>query len=234
MKTVFAFIKVFLVAGVLFSHAQSYAAAPELPKDIKWLTNDSDPVFASDDAKKGGTFHAALMSFPMTFRIVGPDSNDSFRNAIQDNQKSLIGIHPNTLNIIPEIATHWAFGKDKKTMYFKLNKKARWSDGVFVTAKDFAYTLEFMRSKNIVAPWYNDYYSKEIDRVIVYDDYTLAVVATKAEPDLYLKLGLIPTPIHYYKKLGEDFVRKYNWEIVPNTGAYQISDFVKGKSIVFK
>ncbi len=228
------FIRLFFVAGILFYHAQSYAATPELPKDIKWLTNNSDPVFASNDVKKGGKFYTYLMSFPMTFRVVGPDSNDSFRSAILDNQLSLIGIHPNTLNITPEIATHWAFGKDKKTMYFKLNKKACWSDGVPVTASDFAYTLDFMRSKYIVAPWYNDYYTKEIDRVIVYDDYTLAVVAKKAEPDLFLKLGLNPTPRHYYGKLDENFVRKYNWEIVPNTGPYQISNFVKGKSIVFK
>ncbi len=228
------FSKLALIAGILFLHSFSYAAGPELPKDIKWLTNDSDPVFASPDAKRGGTFHSSLMSFPMTFRVVGPDSNGSFRSAILDNHLSLIGMHPNTMNIIPELATHWAFGKDKKTMYFRLNRKARWSDGVPVMAKDFAYTLEFMRSKHIVAPWYNDYYTKEIEKVVVYDDYTLAVVATKAEPDLYLKLGINPTPAHFYGKLDENFVRKYNWEIVPNTGPYQMSEFVKGKNIVFR
>ena len=209
-------------------------AAPALPQNIQWLTNDADPVFASAEAKRGGTFHTALMSFPLTFRTVGPDSNSSFRSAILGNQLSLIGLHPNTLNIIPELATHWAFDPDKKTMYFKLNPDARWSDGVPVTADDFAFTLEFMRSKHIIAPWYNDYYTQEIDRVIVYDDHTLAVVSTKAVPDLHLKLGISPTPRHYYKTIGEDFVRKYNWEIVPNTGAYQISDFRKGKYVMFK
>ncbi|RPH52982.1 MAG: ABC transporter substrate-binding protein [Desulfobacteraceae bacterium] len=228
------FVSLVMVSGVLFLPFPSYAAGSELPKDIKWLTNDSDSVFASPEAKRGGTLHASIMSFPMTFRVVGPDSNGSFRSAILDNHLSLIGIHPNTLNIIPELATHWAFGKDKKTMYFRLNRKARWSDGISVTAKDFAYTLEFMRSKHIVAPWYNDYYTKEIDRVVVYDDYTLAVVATKAEPDLYLKLGLSPTPAHYYGKLDDNFVKKYNWEIVPNTGAYQMSEYVKGKHVKFK
>jgi len=123
---------------------------------------------------------------------------------------------------------------DGKTMYFRLNPKARWSDGRPVTADDFAFTLEFMRSPHIIAPWYNDYYTKEIDRVIVYDDHTLAVVATKADPDLYLKLDMIPTPRHFYGSLGPDFVRKYNWKIVPNTGAYRISDFKKGRYIRFK
>lgn len=206
----------------------------ELPQDIKWLTNDSDPVFAAPDAEKGGIFHSAVLSFPLTFRVVGPDSNSSFRSAILGNHLSLTGIHPNTLNIIPELATHWAYGKDKKTMYFRLNPKARWSDGVPVTAGDFAFTLEVMRSKHIVAPWYNDYYTKEIEKVVVFDDQTLAVVSTKAQPDLHLKLGISPTPRHFYKIPGKDFVKKYNWKIVPNTGAYQISDFKKGKHVTFK
>jgi microcin C transport system substrate-binding protein len=221
------------VVSVFFFNFLTFAA-PEIPEDIKWLTNDSDPGYASKEAKKGGTFHEAILTFPLTFRVVGPDSNSSFRSAILGNQLGLIGIHPNTLNITPEIATHWAFGKDKKTMYFRLNKKARWSDGKPITAQDFAYTLEFMRSKHIIAPWYNDYYTKEIDKVIVYDDHILAVVGTKADPDLHLKLGLIPTPRHFYGKLDKDFVKKYNWKIVPNTGPYQIYDFKKGKYVKFK
>lgn len=220
------------VASMIF--CGSAAANPKLPEDIQWLTNDSDPVYASMDAVKGGTLNTAVLSFPMTFRTVGPDSNGSFRSAILDNDLSLISIHPNTLNIIPELATHWAFGNDKKTMYFRLNPHARWSDGKPVTASDYVFTLEFMRSAHIVAPWYNDYFTREIDRVLVFDDYTIAVVGTKAEPDLHLKLGINPTPRHFYGNLGPDFVARYNWKVVPNTGAYQIDDFQTGKYIRFK
>jgi microcin C transport system substrate-binding protein len=163
----------------MFALHATAIAAPELPDDIKWLTNESDPVFASPEAKKGGTFREAILSFPATFRLVGPDSNNSFAGVLRSNQLSLIGMHPNTENIIPELATHWAFGKDKKTMYFKLNPEARWSDGTPVTAPDFAYTVEFMRSEHIVAPFYNDYFTREIEKVVVYDDHTLAVVGTK-------------------------------------------------------
>ncbi|MDM8516692.1 extracellular solute-binding protein [Desulfobacterales bacterium HSG16] len=210
------------------------SANPSLPDNIKWLTNDTDPVYASENAQKGGTLRLSLLSFPMTFRTVGPDSNSSFRGYILNNQLSLTDIHPNTLNVIPGLATHWAFGDDKKTMYFKLNKNAQWSDGKDITASDFAYTLEFMRSKHIIAPWYNDYYTKEIEKVIIYDEDTLAVVSTKAVPDLHLKLSIQPTPSHFYKNLGKGFVRKYNWKIVPNTGPYQIGKFKKGKKIEFK
>jgi microcin C transport system substrate-binding protein len=205
-----------------------------LPAGIEWLTNTSDPVFAAPQAVKGGTYHAALNSFPLTFRVVGPDSNSSFRSAILGNQLGLVGIHPNTRNTIPELATHWAYGADKKTMFFKLDPAAHWSDGHPVTADDFVYTLEFMRSKHIVAPWYNDYYTKEIDRVIVYDDHTFAIVGTKAQPDLHLKITIGPTPRHFYCELDENFVRDHNWRVAPNTGPYQITRFKKGRYVVFE
>lgn len=205
-----------------------------LPQGIIWLTNDSDPVYSSDKAKKGGIVHSAISSFPLTFRVVGPDSNSSFRSAILGNQMSLINIHPNTQKTLPELATHWAFGKDKKTMYFKLDKDARWSDGIPVTAWDYVYTLEFMRSEHIIAPWYNDYYSKDIEKVMVYDEHTIGVKSTKAVPELHLTLGISPTPRHFFGQLNNTFVQDYNWIIVPNTGAYQISDFEKGKFVKFK
>ncbi len=211
--------------------AKSYAP---LPENIKWMTNTSDPVFSSNMAQKGGTLRSAILSFPMTFRTVGPDSNGGFRSAILNNQLSLIGLHPNTEKIIPELATHWAFGDDKKTMFFKLDKNARWSDGAPVSAWDYVYTLTFMRSEHIIAPWYNDYYTKEIEKVIVYDDYTIAVKSTKAVPDLHLKLGISPIPKHFFDPLDDTFVEQYNWKIVPNTGAYQISEYKKGKFIKFK
>ena len=97
----------------------------KLPHNILWLTNDTDPVFASDNAEKGGVIREAIMNFPMTFRVVGPDSNGSFRSAILDNQLALINIHPVSRRIIPELATHWAYAPDKKTMYFKLDPDAR-------------------------------------------------------------------------------------------------------------
>ena len=92
---------------------------------------------------------------------------------------SLLEVHPNTEAPVPSLATDWAFDENGRTMYFKLDKRARWSDGKPVTADDYIYTLEFMRSKHIKAPWYNDYYTREIEKVVKYDDYTISVSAPK-------------------------------------------------------
>lgn len=205
--------------------------AEELPKDITWLSNETDPLIASPEAKTGGTLFDYIETFPLTIRTVGPDAASDFRDVISENQYALVELHPNTDHIIPVIATHWAFGKDKKTMYFKINTEARWSDGKPVTADDFVYILEFMRSKNIVAPFHNDYYTNKIDKIIKYNDYTISISTKTIEPELLLYVDLAPIPRHFYGELTEDFVKKYNWTIVPNTGPYQIENIDKGKSI---
>jgi len=211
-------------------------ATPKLPDNITWLTNNEDPVYASPDAIKGGTLKTWIASFPLTLRTVGPDSNGSFRSNLSGNQMQLVVVHPNTGKLIPGLATHWAYSNDNKTMYFKLNPKARWSDGVPVTAHDFAFTFEFMRSKEIVDPWHANFFKDELDKATVYDDLTFSVTTVKPRPREELhdhtSEDMRPIPRHFYKDM-KGFVRKYNWKVPPNTGAYKITQVKKGKSITF-
>jgi len=222
-----------LIAFVMLP--SSVLAAPQLPANIEWLTNDTDKVFSSPKATKGGTLKSFLLSFPLTLRYVGPDANGGFRSAILGNKMSLVASHPNTSNLFPSLATHWAYSDDNTTMYFKLNPDVRWSDGKKVTPEDYAFTLEFMRMKDIVAPWYNTYYNDEIGEVVIYDDHTISVSSAKPRPrnELYSHVSINPTPRHFYKDMN-GFVKKYNWKIAPNTGPYQISKIKKGKSITFE
>ena len=196
----------------------------KLEERLTWISNDNEPVIASPNAKKGGTFNLFIRTFPLTFRTVGPDSNNYTRTYFLENQLSLIGYNEDTDKIMPEIATHWAYGKDGKTMYFKINPEARWSDGTPVTADDFIYTMEFMRSKHINAPWYNDFYTNEIESVTKYDDHLISVTASKKIPDLWSVAGISPTPKHFYVKLNSGFVSDYNWRIEPNTGPYILKE----------
>lgn len=211
-------------------------ASPKLPENLEWLTNNEDPVFASPEAVKGGTLNNWIQSFPLTLRTVGPDSNGSFRSNLLGNQMQLVVVHPNTGNLMPGLATHWAYGDDNKTMYFKLNPKARWSDGKPVSAHDFAFTFEFMRSEEIVDPWHANFFKDELDKATVYDDLTFSVTTLKPRPREELhdhtSEDMRPIPRHFFKDL-KGFVKKYNWKIAPNTGPYQISQLKKGKSITF-
>ncbi len=220
-----------LLSGLTFADTQPLV----LPDNLTWQTNTTDSILGAANAKKGGRFTQALRSYPLTFRTVGPDANSGFRSAILDNQFGLTAYHPISDNIIPVIASHWAYDSDGKTVYYKINPKAKWSDGQPVTADDFVFTLEFMRSKHIVAPWYNNYYSEEIERVSKYDDYTLSITGASVKPqkDLHYYYAIPPTAKHFYV-MDKDWVRAYNWRIAPNTGPYQISKFKSGKYVEFE
>ncbi|TEW47121.1 extracellular solute-binding protein [Psychromonas algicola] len=221
------------------------AASEQLPADLDWISNQNEPLFASEQAKQGGTLRSYILSFPQTLRTVGPDSNGAFRSYMLDNAPALVSRHPNTLKWIPGLATSWAYGKDDKTVYFKLNPAAKWSDGEKVTADDYLFILTYYRSKDIVAPWYNEYYTTELDTIVKYDDYTIAVktVSKKDRDNLMIDTGsLQPRPKHFFKSItdknkdgmSDNFVRKYNFKAEPTTAAYYIDKIKKGKSITFK
>lgn len=219
---------------ILFAHAQTSKTPADLPTNLVWETNNTAPIFASDKATTGGTFRTMITDFPPTFRQVGPNANSSFRGFLDENNLSLIDTHPQTEAYLPALATHWAIADDNKTAYFKLNPAARWSDGEVVTADDYLFTLTFMRSKHIVAPWYNNYYSKEITDVSKYDDYTISVTLGSAKPreDVLLNTSISPTPEHFHQ-LDKNWVQWANWKIAPTTGAYHIGNFRKGRYIDF-
>ena len=206
-----------------------------LPDGVQWMTNDKDPEYASPKATRGGTVKTTLETFPLTVRTVGPDSNGAFAGVTRalSSHWSPVDEHPNTHNLIPVLATHWAYNKDKSMMFFKLDKNIKWSDGHPLTSEDFAFTLEFMRSKDIIAPWYNTYYSEQISHVVIYDDHTFAMVAPKPKPEPHMSIAIAPTPRHFYKSL-KNFVKDYNWEIPPTLAPYQISNIKKGKSVTLK
>ena len=203
-----------------------------LPDGLIWETNVDGPVFSSPEAIKGGSITYHVTTFPLTFRVVGPDAGNVYRSIILDNQLSLTMLHPVTGVLIPIMATYWAYSNDKRTVYYRLNDQVRWSDGRPVTADDYMFTLNFMRSKHIVDPWYNNYYTKEVLEVRKYDSYTISITGATPKPelDLHYYYGIRPLPRHFHI-LNENWVTDFNWKIEPNTGPYIISDVKKGKSL---
>ena len=219
--------------------------AADLPTNLEWQTNDSAPTFSSPKATFGGTYRTYALSFPQTFRSVGPDSNGAFRAWVLEANLPPLIKHPNTGEWLPGLAQSWAFGDDNKTVYFKLNPNATWSDGKPVTANDYQFMLKLMRSTDIVAPWYNDFFTNEISNIITFDKHTLAIVSAKPRnrDELIEYTNLMPRPEHFYGKpkldknsdgIDDKFVRKYNFKPEPTTGAYYIDKIKKGKNITLK
>ena len=213
----------------------TYESVP-LPDGLVWQTNQDDPVYASPDAKRGGTFRSYMQGFPLTMRLYGPDSNsDDFVSYKRAGFASLLDLHPNTLNWLPSLATHWAFGADGKTVYYKLNPNARWSDGEPVTADDYLFNRELNISEFTVHPFGQNYFTTIIVAVRKHDDHTISVEGAVPKPpvEMLFEYSISPSPRHFHK-LDANWVKDYDWLIEPNTGPYQVSRLEKGRYIELK
>ncbi len=216
----------------LVANPPTYPSVP-LPDGLKWVTNEDEPVFASPDAKRGGTFRTYLTGFPLTLRHFGPDANSGSYTSIKRSMDlGLIDIHPNTLKFIPSLATHWAFGADGKTVYYKLDPRARWSDGEPVTADDYVFAREMRLSDYLVDPYGKNFFTEQIVNVVKHDDYTISVVGAAPKPpdEMLYEYGLQPQPRHFHK-LDENWVKNYDWVPEPTTGAYHTGRLEKGRFI---
>jgi microcin C transport system substrate-binding protein len=151
---------------------------------------------------------------------------------------SLVSLHPNQETWLPILATHWAFDPDGRTVYYRLNPAARWSDQQALKASDFTFTLDFMRSPHIQSPWHNEYYTKTIESIEVFQEKNgsevLAIRLAQSTLDRLFMTNIKPMPRHFYGRLDASFVTQYNWKIPPNLGPYILTDLEMGKRVTFK
>lgn len=194
-------------------------------RGLSWEDGSDLPEFADLSAKKGGTLTEWLPDYPATLRTIGPDANGFFRPFLLDYVAlNYVRPHPNLPGkYFPELASAWAVDRTNKTVYFKLDPRARWSDGVPMTTDDVVFSFYFNRSKYLNEPWYNDFYTKYYRRLTVYDAHTFAVTLKELIPDIVDKAGYnAPFPKHFFTDFGPGWNERYNWRICPTTGAYTV------------
>ncbi len=208
---------------------------PGLPEKLVWYTSKPG-VWGSSRAKQGGTFHAYIQEFPETFRTVGPNANGSTRGFFLTTP-NLTEMNTETKEFMPSLATDWAFGADGKTAYYKLNEKAKWSDGTPITSKDYLFLMKMMKSTNIQDPYSNDYFTNQIVSIKAYGDWVISVESNaKSDPlELLYDTQLSPRPSAFYNdEVPADYVDAYQWKAEPTGGPYVLADFTKGESLTFK
>ena len=210
-------------------------APVRLPPGIVWETNYDDPPIGSAEAIRGGTFNDWISAYPLTFRLVGPNSNDAFAgwNRLFTMDFILVQRHPVTDNYIPWMATAWSVQDDQRTVYVRLDPDARWSDGEPITADDWVFTYEMFQSPNIVDPFYAIVSEETWESVDKIDDYTLRIIGKDPSwRPLWDFLGLWPTPSHAVT-LDSTWVERTNNEPQIAPGPYVVTASERGESVTF-
>ena len=122
-----------------------FATTDDLPGNLDWQDGSELEPFADPNAKRGGTLSIRLRAMQQTLRMVGPDANSTLRGPLWSaNSVNLIEIHPWQEGYIPGTAKAWAIDpNDTRTVYFRLDPDARWSDGRPFTMEDVFFTAYF-------------------------------------------------------------------------------------------
>lgn len=204
------------------------------PAGIVWETNLDEPLIGDPAALKGGTFNYFIPTYPLTFRLLGPESNDIFSawNRAYSMSFSLVGRHPVTDAYIPWMATHWSVAPDRKTVYFKLDPDARFSDGTPITAADYVFCHEMMRSTAIEDPYYNNYAETYFASVEAIDPLTLKITGAQESWRPIDDFAVLwPVPRHV-EKLDPGWVKEANLrpQVVP--GPYVVAEAVPGEKVI--
>ena len=211
----------------------------ELPADLVWQDGSDLPEFADPNAIKGGSFNYYITDFPRTLRTLGPDATGGIRPYLLDYVEPYF-LHPHPTvpgGVYPGLCTEWAEDHANKTIYYRIDPNARWSDGTPLTTADVEFTFYFMRSPHLRAPWYNDFYKTNFKSVTIYDDYVFALTHPVDKPDLASRFGaFVPYPRHAFQDFGPDFVERFQWRVVPKLGPYTLSedDIDKGRSVTLR
>jgi microcin C transport system substrate-binding protein len=178
-------------------------------------------------AVRGGAIVINKSEFPETFNVyINPsvDSSDVF-NLVYD---SLLDIDPDTLEFQPLIAKSWTISPDKKTYTFLLDKKAKWSDGVSITARDVKFTYDVIMNTGNMTSVQRIFYSRFEEPVII-DDHTIVF---RAKFEHYLNFANLSElnilPMHIYS--GKDFNKSFNMELPCSSGPYCLTGVKEGRS----
>ncbi len=99
---------------------------------------------------------------------------------------SLVGYDPKTLaptkgEDSTGLATDWSVSDDGLTWTFTIRKNAKWSDGVPLTAKDVAFTYNYIIKNQLDTL---TAYTRLIKEAVAVDDYTVKMICSKPKPDM--------------------------------------------------
>lgn len=191
----------------------------------------------SSDSSSGGstasqTVVAQIYGDVMSF-CPNINSDDNYQFAAENIFNRLTKLD-NDLNVLPDLATDWAYSEDGLDLTFHLQEGATWHDGESVTAEDVAYTFQYIKEHETCP--FNSYMSS-VDSVEAVDNTTVVFHLNTPDASLVAMLGWNNTfvlPKHIYDN-GQDWSENdatLNHPI--GSGPFKFVEYTRGSSLVLE
>lgn len=193
---------------------------------LPWQSATEAPTIGDSRARKGGTLRQSNTGpFPAHFLRFGNTSPQFFHyNLFERIEIPLVWAHPETGQEMAGVAEAWC--RQGRSLYFKLNPQARYTNGRPVRARDYA--LGALLSVRCGTP-------PPCEEIRCYGDSVVEVIVPESYADiLTISSKLIPAEPGFYSEFGSDYTERYARRIPPSTGAYTITEIERGRRIVLQ
>ncbi len=189
-----------------------------------WKNGNPHPM-GDPKAVPGGTMLTSVPNWPENLYIYGTGANTYLNSIIESLcYESLCTLDDSTLEFIPSLASHWKISDDKMTFTFRINPKARWSDGKPVTTEDVIATYNLIMDDTLKDPM-SKATLKKFHPPVAKSKYILEVKCKEKDWRNFLNFcGKAVLPAHIIKDLsGADYLKKYQFKFTVSSGPYEIS-----------
>jgi peptide/nickel transport system substrate-binding protein len=149
---------------------------------------------------------ADILLPPLTLTLLGKQIVDQIFDNLAD-----IGPALNTVGdagFTPRLSDRWSWAPDSMSVSFHINPKARWHDGVSVSAEDVRYTFQLVKDTSLASPLSSNL--DNVDSVSVVDSLTARVWFHQRTPDAFFKVAspVAILPSHLLKKTSPAALRE--------------------------
>jgi len=145
------------------------------------------------------------------------------------NYDLLVGFSAKDLSPQPELATSWSSNTDGTVWTFKIRKGVKWSDGQPLTAKDVAFTFNYIVKNNISG---YTMFTTGIKDAVALDDYTVQITCLTPKANI-LGMWVPIVPEHVWSKIAPKAAGSTytNNPPVVGSGPFQTVEFKRGQYV---
>lgn len=171
----------------------------------------------------GGTLTEAVVGEPKYLNPLDAPTNDVDRDLVRLIYSGLFRL--NGTEVVPDLAEHYRWSEDRKTLTVRVRKDARFHDGVPLTAADVRFTIENAQDPSRKSPLRGTFHGV---RVSIPDQTTAIFTLDRPDPQFLIKLTIGILPAHVWQNIPSTNARLSDLNLKPiGSGPFRVKSFLR-------
>lgn len=203
--------------------------AAEIPAEVPWEQGAEEPEVGDPAARKGGRVRLSNVGpYPAHFLAFGSPQPQFFHYSLFTTvELPLVAYHPVNGHPIPAVAEAWAV--QGRTVWFRLNPAARYSNGRPVRAGDYVLGA-LLRAEAGGAE--HESLRAAAESLCAYGEAVVAVTLRQPPASAAAAAALLyAAEPAFYAEFGVDYRERYAQRVPPTTGAYTVGRRERGRMV---